>query len=72
VKLKNRFVSTEGFGSGRKPTPRLKYIVRPIDPKYATVNGRRGVDIKCFTYVIGPNIAPQEHKKRRDPSDHLM
>lgn len=30
-------------------TPRAKYSVKAIEPKYAAVNGRRSVDKRCFT-----------------------
>jgi len=29
-------------------SPRLKYKVNAIDPKYVAVNGRRGVDVRWF------------------------
>lgn len=39
---------------GDKHTPRAKNKVNPIDPKYAAVNGNRGVDRRCMAYVSGP------------------
>lgn len=48
---------SELLGKGKnssKHTPKAKYRVRPIDPKYAAVNGNRGVDRRCIAYVRGP------------------
>ena len=53
-------------------TPRLKYRVSPIDPKYVAVKGKRGADIRCWRYVHGPIIAPQDAKNNTEPSDHLV
>jgi hypothetical protein len=53
-------------------TPRLKYRVRARDPKYAAVNGRRGVDIRCFAYAMGPVMAAHEDKNKIEPKVHLV
>lgn len=37
-----------------KHTPREKNRVNAIDPKYAAVNGNRGVERRCMAYVSGP------------------
>jgi len=43
-----------------------------MDPKYAAVNGRRGVEAKCWRYVIGPIIAAHEARKRTEPNDQRI
>jgi hypothetical protein len=52
--------------------PKLKYKVSPIDPKYAAVKGRRGVDIRCWKYVHGPIMAAQDARNNTEPKDHRM
>lgn len=43
-----------------------------MDPKYAAVNGRRGVDIRCCAYVIGPIMAAHDARNKAEPRDHLV
>lgn len=50
--------------------PREKYSVMAMEPKYAAVNGRRGVEARCVRYVTGPVIAAHEARKRTEPSVH--
>ncbi len=42
-----------------------------IDPKYTAVKGSRGPDIRCAAYDLGPQRNAQEHKKSKEPTDHL-
>jgi hypothetical protein len=53
-------------------TPILKYSVSAIDPKYAAVKGRRGVDIKCVAYAQGPIMAAHEARNKAEPKDQLV
>lgn len=53
-------------------TPRLKYNVRAMDPKYVAVNGRRCEDIRCVAYAHGPIIAAHDARNKADPKDHLV
>lgn len=41
-----------------------------MEPRYAAVNGRRGVEARCVRYVKGPIIAAHEARNRTEPRVH--
>ncbi len=52
-------------------TLRAKNNVSPMEPKYAAVKGSRGVDMRCWAYVIGPIKTAHDAKNSTEPIVHL-
>lgn len=48
-----------------------KNNVSPMEPKYAAVNGSRGVEMRCWAYVTGPIRTAQDAKNSTEPMVHL-
>ena len=48
-----------------------KNNVNPIEPKYAAVNGSRGVEMRCWAYVTGPINTAHDAKNSTEPMVHL-
>ena len=52
-------------------TPMAKYSVNAMVPKYTAVKGRRGPEIRCWAYVIGPRRTAHDVRNSNEPMDHL-
>lgn len=64
-------IGETGLRNNVRHTPIAIKSVKPIDPKYTRVKGKRGSERRCLIYTTGPIRMAHDARNKADPMDHL-